>query len=184
MYKIERHPILTIPDNGEVTFRYNGKEVTAPKGISIAAALHQAGYPIHSHSIEGRERSVMCGIGKCGACEMLVDGQVTRICSTIVDNIKEVMEIPKGYQPEGDIPDLQKPFKIHKTTVAIIGAGPAGLAAREILNQNNISNIVIDNHDTIGGQFVMQTHQFFFFEEQQKYGGMRGFDIAKTLAGV
>ena len=183
MYKIEKHPILTIPDNGEVTFRYNGKEVTAPKGISIAAALHQAGYPIHSHSIEGRERSVMCGIGKCGACEMLVDGQVTRICSTIVDNIKEVMEIPKGYQPEGEIPDLQKPFKIHKTTVAIIGAGPAGLAAREILNQNNISNIVIDNHDTIGGQFVMQTHQFFFFEEQQKYGGMRGFDIAKTLAG-
>ena len=29
----------------------------------------------------------------------------------------------------------------------------------------------------------MQTHQFFFFEKEKKYGGMRGFDIAETLAG-
>ena len=29
----------------------------------------------------------------------------------------------------------------------------------------------------------MQTHQFFFFEKEKKFGGMRGFDIAKTLAG-
>jgi glycine/D-amino acid oxidase-like deaminating enzyme/Fe-S-cluster-containing hydrogenase component 2/bacterioferritin-associated ferredoxin len=29
----------------------------------------------------------------------------------------------------------------------------------------------------------MQTHQFFFFEQEKKFGGMRGFDIAKTLAG-
>ena len=30
----------------------------------------------------------------------------------------------------------------------------------------------------------MQTHQFFFFEKEKKFGGMRGFDIAGTLAGV
>jgi hypothetical protein len=27
----------------------------------------------------------------------------------------------------------------------------------------------------------MQTHQFFFFEKEKKFGGMRGFDIAKPL---
>jgi hypothetical protein len=31
---------------------------------------------------------------------MLVDGQIKRICITPVDNIKEVREIPKGYQPK------------------------------------------------------------------------------------
>ena len=67
--------------------------------------------------------------------------------------------------------------------MVIIGAGPAGLACREELNKLKIPNIVIDNNDRIGGQFTMQTHQFFFFEKEQKYGGMRGFDIAKTLAG-
>jgi glycine/D-amino acid oxidase-like deaminating enzyme/Fe-S-cluster-containing hydrogenase component 2 len=70
-----------------------------------------------------------------------------------------------------------------RASVVIIGAGPAGLAVRQELNRFGISNIVIDANDKIGGQFTMQTHQFFFFEKEQKYGGMRGFDIAKTLAG-
>ena len=51
--------------------------------------------------------------------------------------------------------------------MAIIGAGPAGLAAREELMKHNIPNIVIDNNDKIGGQFLMQTHQFFFFEKEK-----------------
>ncbi|MGC9343625.1 MAG: FAD-dependent oxidoreductase, partial [Bacteroidales bacterium] len=38
-------------------------------------------------------------------------------------------------------------------------------------------------NEKIGGQFLMQTHQFFFFEKEKKFGGMRGFDIARTLAG-
>lgn len=29
----------------------------------------------------------------------------------------------------------------------------------------------------------MQTHQFFFFEKEKRFGGMRGFDIAHHLAG-
>ena len=40
-------------------------------------------------------RSLECGIGKCGACEMLVDGVVRRICITKVDGVKEDLEIPK-----------------------------------------------------------------------------------------
>ena len=69
------------------------------------------------------------------------------------------------------------------TTVAIIGGGPSGLACREQLRKFGIDNIVIDNNSHVGGQFNMQTHQFFFFEQVQRYGGMRGFDIAKALAG-
>ena len=75
MERIVNHPILTIPQEGEHTFLFNGKPVTGMKGFTIAAALHQAGYPVHSHSVNGRNRSLNCGIGKCGACEMLVDGK-------------------------------------------------------------------------------------------------------------
>ena len=182
MYKITKHPILDIAQGESVEFIYNGKKVVGQKGYTIAAALHQAGFPIHSHSIDGRERSLECGIGKCGACEMLVDGKIRRICITLVDGVKEVREIPKDYQPDYS-ENPQKEVKIYKTTVAIIGAGPAGLACREQLNKFGIANLVIDNNARIGGQFNMQTHQFFFFEKEQKFGGMRGFDIAKTLAG-
>lgn len=182
MYKIVQHPILDIVEGEVVEFLYNGKKVHGQKGYTIAAALHQAGYPVHSHSLDGRKRSLECGIGKCGACEMLVDGKIRRICITKVDGVKEVHEIPKDYQPEIS-ENPQKEIKIYKTTVAIIGAGPAGLACREQLNKFGIDNLVIDNNSTIGGQFNMQTHQFFFFEKEKKFGGMRGFEIAKTLSG-
>ena len=114
---------------------------------------------------------------------MLVDGQIKRICITPVDGVKEVSEIPKDYAPGVKPADKLHSTRVYKTTVAIIGAGPAGLAARELLLQHGIENIVIDNNATIGGQFNMQTHQFFFFEKEKKFGGMRGFEIAKTLAG-
>ncbi len=183
MYKIDKHPILEVPETNKVKFTYNGKELFGEEGFTIAAALHQAGYPVHSHSIENRERSLECGIGKCGACEMLVDGQIKRICITKVDEILTVAEIPKDYKPEVTIVNKEKPVVIYKTSVVIIGAGPAGLAAREKLLEHNVENIVVDNNDKIGGQFPMQTHQFFFFEKEKKFGGMRGFDIANTLAG-
>lgn len=183
MYSIEKHPILDIPDNKKISFDFNGKKIEGQTGFTIAAALHQAGFPVHSHSLENRERSLECGIGKCGACEMLVDGRIKRICITKVDNVGTVNEIPKNYRPEVSKINQEKSVTIYKTTVCIIGAGPAGLAAREQLIIHGIENIVVDNNDKIGGQFPMQTHQFFFFEKKKKFGGMRGFDIAKTLAG-
>lgn len=183
MHKITHHPILEIKEVKKVKFRYKGSEVIGEKGFTIAAALHQAGYPIHSHSLKQRSRSLECGIGKCGACEMLVDGQVRRICITLCDGITEVKEIPHEFvAPASDIA-RKEALKVYKTDVVIVGAGPAGLAAREVLNDHGISNIVVDSNAEIGGQFNMQTHQFFFFEKIKKYGGLRGFEISKTLAG-
>lgn len=183
MNKIVEHPILDIAPVEPVTFIYEGQEVAGDKGFTIAAALHQAGFPVHSHSLRKRERSLECGIGKCGACEMLVDGQIKRICITTVDGVKEVKEIPRDFEPSVLEPKVEEAINIYKTTVVIIGAGPAGLASREVFNAHGVDNIVIDNNDRIGGQFLMQTHQFFFFEKEKKFGGMRGFDIAHTLAG-
>ncbi len=183
MYKITKHPVIEIEQHEQSTFSFNGELITGDRGFTIAAALHQAGYPVHSHSLTNRERSLECGIGKCGACEMLVDGQIKRICITCIDGVKEVSEIPHNYAPYVVQVNKEKAVNVYRTAVAIIGAGPAGLAAREELNRHHIANIVLDNNDKIGGQFLMQTHQFFFFEKEQKFGGMRGFDIARTLAG-
>ena len=91
MYSITNHPILDIPQTEEVEFLFDGKKVRGRKGYTIAKALHEAGYPVHSHSLSGRNRSLECGIGKCGACEMLVDGRVRRICITPVDGVSLLM---------------------------------------------------------------------------------------------
>lgn len=183
MSKIKKHPILEVPSREKVTFYFNGQKVEGECGYTIAAALHQAGYPVHSHSLDGRGRSLACGIGKCGACEMLVDGKVRRICITKADGVKEVREIGEDSIAKGRKFVVPEKKKILRTTVVIVGAGPAGLAAREEFNKCGVDNIVVDNNDRIGGQFTMQTHQFFFFEKEKRFGGMRGFDIADTLAG-
>lgn len=186
MYKISQHPILDIPVEDTVAFLYQGHLIEGQRGHTIAAALHRAGYPVHSHSLDGRGRSLGCGIGKCGACEMLVDGRIRRICITPVDGVKEVREIPRDYQltaAKNDGGNVGRTTPVYRTTVAIIGAGPAGLACREQLRAFGIPCLVIDNNATPGGQFNMQTHQFFFFEKEKKFGGMRGFDIAKKLVG-
>ena len=183
MYKITEHPILNVPAENQQEFNYKGRRIVGQKGFTIAAALHQAGFPVHSHSLKNRSRSLECGIGKCGACEMLVDGEIKRICISRIDGVKEVKEIPKEFTPESAVVEKDHPIEVFKTRVVIIGAGPAGLAVREELNNHHIDNLVIDNNDKIGGQFTMQTHQFFFFEKEKKFGGMRGFDIAQTLAG-
>lgn len=183
MSKITKHPVLEVTGREKVIFKYNGREIEGEKGYTIAAALHQAGYPVHSHSLDGRERSLACGIGKCGACEMLVDGKIRRICITKVDNVKEVREVTEDFMAKKVKAPNADRKKILRTTVVIVGAGPAGLAVREEFDKYGVDNIVIDNNDKTGGQFTMQTHQFFFFEKEKRFGGMRGFDIAKTLAG-
>ena len=183
MSKINQHPILEIPAREKVCFTFHGREIEGESGFTIAAALHQAGYPVHSHSLGGHSRSLACGIGKCGACEMLVDGKVKRICVTKVDGVREVQEIACGEMATAHEEPAEASREVLRTTVVIIGAGPAGLAVREEFRKWGIDNIVIDNNDKIGGQFNMQTHQFFFFEKEKRFGGMRGFDIAQSLAG-
>lgn len=195
MYSIYEHPVLPIPEDNPVEFIFDGKKVTGQKGTTIAAALHRAGYVVHNHSLTGRNRTLQCGIGKCGACEMIVDGKVARICITKVDNVKWVESIPESRS--NHLKHLKESVQIkresgsenrhtritYKTTVAIIGAGPSGLAVREELNKAGIDNFLIDNNSSIGGQFNMQTHQFFFFEKEKRFGGQRGFEIAQGLAG-
>ena len=187
MYRITSHPILPVPAEDIVSFKFEGKTITGQKGQTIAAALHQAGCPVHSLSLDHRKRTMECGIGKCGACEMLVDGKIRRICITKVDGVREVSRLSadsgfKGVlvtEKDGRVEEKE----VYKTTVAIIGAGPAGLAVREELLKEGVDCLVIDSNSEIGGQFLMQTHQFFFFEKEKRFGGMRGFDIARTLAG-
>ena len=183
MYKITEHPILPVPEEHLHSFIFEGKTVQGQTGQTIAAALHQAGFPVHHHSLKDRNRTMECGIGKCGACEMVVDGHIRRICITKVDGVREVHRAGTDSFAEVTATEDETPKKVYKTAVAIIGAGPAGLAVREELRKAGVDCLVLDNNHTIGGQFRMQTHQFFFFEKERKFGGMRGFDIAETLAG-
>ncbi|BCR36275.1 NAD(P)/FAD-dependent oxidoreductase [Mariniplasma anaerobium] len=65
------------------------------------------------------------------------------------------------------------------TDVLIIGGGPSGLCAANMLLESNLKVVIVDRGLSLGGQLVKQTHKFF--GSKQQYAKTRGFDIAKIL---
>jgi sarcosine oxidase subunit alpha len=80
--RIQDHPHLSIERGGAVTFRFNGKSVSAHTGETVAAALFADGLRIFSRSFKyHRPRSLFCLSGHCSNCLMRVNGiPNVRIC--------------------------------------------------------------------------------------------------------
>lgn len=63
-----------------ISIRVNGGELRVPSGISLAAALENAGLPLR-HSVTGAPRGAVCGMGICHECRVTIDGVAqTRAC--------------------------------------------------------------------------------------------------------
>lgn len=63
--------------------------------------------------------------------------------------------------------------------IAIVGGGPAGLAAAINAAESGARVVVFERSPQIGGQLIKQTHMFFGSEKQ--YASHRGFRIADYL---
>lgn len=70
-------------------------------------------------------------------------------------------------------------IKRFKTEVAIIGAGPAGLAAAIVVAKLGAKVILLDENSLPGGQLNKQIHKFF--GSSRHMAGIRGIDIAEEL---
>lgn len=69
---------------------------------------------------------------------------------------------------------------LKEVDIAVIGAGPAGLAAALACAEAGASTLLIDANDVPGGQLVKQTHKFFGSERQ--HAGTRGIQIPELFA--
>ena len=84
---IETHPILEFKRGNLIKFTFNGTEVDAFDGMTIAVALHSAGFKDISESmVHKRPRGLFCAIGNCSSCMMVVDG---------VPNVRTCLELCK-----------------------------------------------------------------------------------------
>jgi len=68
---------------------------------------------------------------------------------------------------------------MHKTELAIIGAGPAGLCAALEAAKYGVSVTLIDENSKPGGQLFKQIHKFFGSREHN--AGIRGYRIGENL---
>jgi D-hydroxyproline dehydrogenase subunit gamma len=61
-----------------VTIVADGRPLRVPVGISVAAALLDAGVPRFRRSVSGESRGPFCGMGTCYECRLTIDGAAHR----------------------------------------------------------------------------------------------------------
>jgi sarcosine oxidase subunit alpha len=73
--RITEHPVLGhAPARRRLSFRFNGQEIAAVDGDSIASALLAAGIRTIRRAGNGEPRGLYCGVGHCYECRVTVDG--------------------------------------------------------------------------------------------------------------
>jgi predicted molibdopterin-dependent oxidoreductase YjgC len=95
----EGHPtrIPGLGDRAAVAFTFEGRPVRALAGDTVAMALWGAGEPVlRASSRVGMPRGVLCNMGICYECLVVVDGATVRACTTVV---QPGMRVARGGKP-------------------------------------------------------------------------------------
>ncbi|MBD3189300.1 MAG: NAD(P)-binding protein [Candidatus Heimdallarchaeota archaeon] len=181
--RISNHPILSIPEEQEIKFTFNGKKMTGFKDMVISSALFMNGIKVFGHHfVNEQPQGIFCANGQCAQCTVIANGKPVKACMTQLREgmvIESCEGLPK--LPESDQEVQVSNSSIVETEVLIIGAGPAGLSAAKLLGEKGIEVLLVDDKDRLGGKLVLQTHKFFGSIEDV-YAGTRGINIAELLA--
>lgn len=139
-----------------VRFHFDGRQIIAREGDSVAAVLAENGVRRLRSTPTGDGRGMFCGMGVCQDCLVEVDGRRSqRACMTKARDGMDVRSQDDGRfvgppRLEGADPT---PEALEEATVLIVGAGPAGLTAAIALREKGLDVIVLDERDALGGQY-------------------------------
>ncbi len=151
--------------SSDVEFSFDGEPIAAYEGETIAAALTAAGKLDLREAHAGERRGVFCGMGACQECLVEIDGRGSqRACMTKVAGGLDVRRAsastgqlaPLAARPASDIP-------AQSCDVAIVGAGPAALAAARHLAEAGLHTVILDEREQPGGQYfkpLAPSHRF------------------------
>jgi D-hydroxyproline dehydrogenase subunit alpha len=147
------HPAIR-PTGRPIRFRFEGREIDAIEGETIAAALTVGGVLAFRATPSGAPRGLHCGMGACFDCIVTVDGRIgRRACMTkVTDGMDVTGSIPPHPAALAPAPETaQEPQQ--DCDVLVVGAGPAGLAAAIAAAEAGADVVVLDERDAVGGQF-------------------------------
>jgi NADPH-dependent 2,4-dienoyl-CoA reductase/sulfur reductase-like enzyme/ferredoxin len=184
-FRITHHPILKIPEGEPIHFSWQGREMDARAGETIAAALFANGIRVFGHHHkDGAPQGIFCANGQCAQCMVVANGLPLKACTELIEPGMQV-------QPADGLPAITgaaaaarklefQPTPELETPVLIIGGGPAGLSAAIELGKLGIAALLVDDKHRLGGKLVLQTHRFFGSSDAV-YAGTRGIHIAARL---
>ena len=61
-------------DAATITIEIDGRRIQVAPGISVAAAMLNAGVGVFRRSVGGEARAPLCGMGSCYECRVTIDG--------------------------------------------------------------------------------------------------------------
>jgi thioredoxin reductase len=173
-----------------ILFRFEGAEVTARPGQSLAAALTEAGHRALRETVGQARRGIFCGMGVCQDCLVTVDGVPNRrACMTKAAAGLEVtrqVALPDVSAPAALPPT--PPARVIAPDVLVIGGGAAGLSAAIAARAAGASVAVLDERRVGGGQYYKQAADGTLLDAQQAEGAelLRAAEAsgAEILGGV
>lgn len=149
-------------------FLFEAQPITAYAGESVASALIAAGIYDFGETRSGEPRGVFCGMGVCGDCQVLIDGESRRACMTPARADTVVRRHPALLNPRPPQPRDQAAGWVEiRPDLLVVGAGPAGLAAASIAAAAGLEVLVVDERGHAGGQFFKQPDTGFDVDERR-----------------
>lgn len=147
------------PRSGDFTFDFEGREIAAWEGDSIAAALARAGIVAYGTGKDGAPRGPFCGMGVCHDCLVSLPGQpMVRACMTkaVPGMAVHGQHAKVAFQSAPVAPPALATLPERAVDVLVVGAGPGGLAAACAAAASGCSVQVTDERSQAGGQYFKQ----------------------------
>ena len=99
--RVEDHPVLgTATPRHSVRFSFDGREISALEGDSIAAALLANDVWVIRRARAGDARGFFCGAGHCYECRVVVDG--TSVRPSCLVPVRDGMVVERMVEAGGD----------------------------------------------------------------------------------
>jgi NADPH-dependent 2,4-dienoyl-CoA reductase/sulfur reductase-like enzyme len=133
-----------------IPLRIDGRRVEAEAGITVAAALENAGCRQVRKSVLGQARGLLCAMGICFECRVTIDGVPhRRACMEIV---REGMSVATAEEAGPALSSDAGSGEIARCDVAVVGAGPAGIAAACRAAEAGARTLLLEEGLASGGQ--------------------------------
>ena len=154
----------------KINFYFENKQLEAYEGETISSALIRNGYKKFRIDKEGKDRGVYCNMGVCNECILNVNGNPSiKSCSTKVISDDKIFR--QNYQ--APIPDIKEEIQLNKeikeTEILLIGSGPSGMGFLNSMKNSNQKIIIIDEKDSIGGQYYKKLSDIFDMSNKEKF---------------
>jgi NADPH-dependent 2,4-dienoyl-CoA reductase/sulfur reductase-like enzyme len=140
-----------------VPITFDGREIAARRGETLAAALAAAGVKAFRTTRLGAPRGLFCGMGVCQDCLVEVDGGPNRrACMIKVDGPLEVRMQAFPPRPAAWVGGTVAEERARDVDVLVVGGGAGGLTAAAVAAEAGARVVLVDERPAPGGQYYKQ----------------------------